>query len=208
MKFILLYNSDETHSTEVFAIMNNTNMLRGLTDELKCPEYNSFPDIELYMDQVLDFLLRSRTSLRDDERLSSAMVNNYIKADILPRARGKKYSREHLVHLVVILRLKQVLSVRDTGALIKSAKENKSDEAFYEGFRKMLDDCAAEIVEKALAEKEDPADAAMRLAVESYLCKVACEHLLDQIGTRDEDHHEHRRTEKSEKNDRIEKKEE
>ena len=55
--------------------MSDTELLRGLADELKCPEYNSFPDIELYMDQVLDFLLRSRTSLRDDERLSSAMPN-------------------------------------------------------------------------------------------------------------------------------------
>ena len=185
--------------------MSETEMLSGLADELKCPEYNSFPDIELYMDQVLDFLLRSKTNLRDDDRLSSAMVNNYIKADVLPRAHGKKYSREHLVHLVVILRLKQVLSVRDTGALIKAAKENKSDEAFYEGFRKMLDDYAAEIVEKSATADDDPANAAMRLAVQSYLCKVACEHLLDEIGQRDEERRERRshadRTEKPEKSE-------
>ena len=188
--------------------MSDTELLRGLADELKCPEYNSFPDIELYMDQVLDFLLRSRTSLRDDERLSSAMVNNYIKADILPRARGKKYSREHLVHLVVILRLKQVLSVRDTGALIKATKENKSDEAFYESFRKTLDDCAAEIVDKALSENGDSADAAMHLAVESYLCKVACERLIDQIGAREEEKRERHRAEKAEKPERSDKTEE
>ena len=183
--------------------MSNIEILRGLPDELKCPAYNAFPDIELYMDQVLDFLLRSKTSLRDDDRLSSAMVNNYIKADILPRAHGKKYSREHLVHLVVILRLKQVLSVRDTGTLIKAAKEDKSDEAFYEGFRKMLDDYAAEIVEKALAADDDLADAAMRLAVQSYLCKIACEHLIDQITQQEEEPHEHHarsdRAEKTEK---------
>lgn len=188
--------------------MSDTELLRGLADELKCPEYNSFPDIELYMDQVLDFLLRSRTSLRDDERLSSAMVNNYIKADILPRARGKKYSREHLVHLVVILRLKQVLSVRDTGALIKATKENKSDEAFYESFRKTLDDCAAEIVDKALSESGDSADAAMHLAVESYLCKVACERLIDQIGAREEEKRERHRAEKAEKPEHSDKTEE
>lgn len=185
--------------------MSETQLLSGLANELKCPEYNAFPDIELYMDQVLDFLLRSKTSLRDDDRLSSAMVNNYIKADILPRARGKKYSREHLVHLVVILRLKQILSVRDTGALIKAAKENKTDEAFYEGFRKMLDEKAADIAGSTLADGEDPADAAMRLAVQSYLSKVACERLLDQITARDEERRERRRPEKTEKTDRAEK---
>ena len=179
-------------------------MLSGLADELKCPEYNSFPDIELYMDQVLDFLLRSKTSLRDDDRLSSAMVNNYIKADILPRARGKKYSREHLVHLVVILRLKQILSVRDTGALIKADKENKTDEEFYEGFRRMVDECAADIADRTLTEGEDPADAAMRLAVQSYLSKVACEHLLDQIGKKAEEE-ERRSDDRRDRRSRVEK---
>lgn len=201
----MYYNMFNLKKKGVCCTMSDMEMLRGLADELKCPEYNSFPDIELYMDQVLDFLLRSKTNLRDDDRLSSAMVNNYIKADVLPRAHGKKYSREHLVHLVVILRLKQVLSVRDTGALIKAAKENKSDEAFYEGFRKMLDDYAAEIVEKSAAADDDPANAAMRLAVQSYLCKVACEHLLDEIGQRDEERRERRshvdRTEKPEKSE-------
>ncbi len=190
--------------------MSDTEMLRALADELKCPEYNSFPDIELYMDQVLDFLLRSRTSLRDDDRLSSAMVNNYIKADILPRAHGKKYSREHLVHLAVILRLKQVLSVRDTGSLIKAAKEDKTDEQFYEGFRHMIDTCAAEIAESVLepAAEEELADAAMRLAVQSYLCKSACEYLIDQIGERADVRHEDEHREKHARSDRSEKKEE
>lgn len=182
--------------------MSDTEMLRTLADELKCPEYNSFPDIELYMDQVLDFLLRSRTSLRDDDRLSSAMVNNYIKADILPRAHGKKYSREHLVHLVVILRLKQVLSVRDTGSLIKAAKEDKTDEEFYEGFRHMIDTCADEIAKSVLDINADAdmADAAMRLAVQSYLCKIASEHLIDQINERVDGRHEHHsRSDRAEK---------
>jgi len=169
--------------------MGNVEKLRELAEQLKFPDYNGFPDIELYMDQVLDFLSRSKTSLRDDDRLSSAMVNNYIKADILPRARGKKYSREHLVHLAVILRLKQVLSVKDTGALIKADKQDKSDEEFYESFRSMVESSAREISEKAVTSDENLAEVAMRLAVESYLYKITCEYLIDKIcGIDDDDH--------------------
>lgn len=167
--------------------MGNVEKLRELADQLKFPDYNGFPDIELYMDQVLDFLSRSRTSLRDDDRLSSAMVNNYIKADILPRARGKKYSREHLVHLAVILRLKQVLSVKDTGSLIKADKEDKSDEEFYESFRSMVESSAKEISEKAITTDDNLAEVAMRLAVESYLCKITCEYLIDKIAGIDDE---------------------
>lgn len=161
--------------------MSKVEKLRELADQLKFPDYNGFPDIELYMDQVLDFLSRSKTSLRDDDRLSSAMVNNYIKADVLPRARGKKYSREHLVYLSVILRLKQVLSVKDTGYLIKADKQKRTDEEFYEGFRNMVDVCAKELSDKALNSDSSLPEIAMRLAVESYLCKIASEYIIDNI---------------------------
>lgn len=168
--------------------MSRVEKLRELADQLKFPEYEGFPDIELYMDQVLDFLSRSKTSLRNDDRLSSAMVNNYIKADVLPRARGKKYSREHLVYLSVILRLKQVLSVKDTGFLIKADKQNKSDEEFYENFRAQVENAAHEISEKVLNSEGTLPEVAMRLAVESYMCKIASEYILDNISFYPEEH--------------------
>lgn len=167
--------------------MSKVEKLRELADQLKFPDYNGFPDIELYMDQVLDFLSRSKTSLRDDDRLSSAMVNNYIKADVLPRARGKKYSREHLVYLSIILRLKQVLSVKDTGYLIKADKQKRTDEEFYESFRNMVDVCAKELSDKALNSDSSLPEIAMRLAVESYLCKIASEYIIDNISIYSDD---------------------
>ena len=109
------------------------------------------------------------------------MVNNYIKADVLPRARGKKYSREHLVYLSIILRLKQVLSVKDTGYLIKADKQKRTDEEFYESFRDMVDVCAKELSDKALNSDSSLPEIAMKLAVESYLCKIASEYIIDNI---------------------------
>lgn len=161
--------------------MDKAEKIRELVQKLIFPAYDSFPDIELYMDQVVDFLSRSSTSLRDDDRLSSAMVNNYIKAEILPRARGKKYSREHLAYLTVIIRLKQVLSVKDTGELIRANKLGKSDEDFHNAFRERLITASEEMVDYILSSDETAADIAMELAVKSYLYKVACEYLIDII---------------------------
>ena len=69
-------------------MFENADNIGDLTEQISFPPYDDFPDIELYMDQVIDFLSRSRTSFRN-EKLSSAMVNNYIKAENLPRANGK-----------------------------------------------------------------------------------------------------------------------
>lgn len=154
--------------------------MSDLADQLTFPAYDGLPDIELYMDQVLDFLSRSRTSMRDD-KISSAMVNNYIKADILPRARGKKYSREHLVYLAIIIRLKQILSVKDTGALIKASKADKSDEEFFDGFRELVGESFGEIIEMLKTSDDKAADVAMRLAVQSYVYKIASEYFIDNL---------------------------
>lgn len=154
--------------------------INKLAEQLAFSSYDGFPDIELYMDQVIDFLTRSKTSLRDD-KLSSAMVNNYIKADILPRARGKKYSREHLVQLAVIIRLKQVLSVKDTGALIKAAKADNSDEKFFNDFREIVGASYGEIISRMKQSDDTAAEFAMNLAVRSYVYKVACEYFIDNL---------------------------
>ena len=163
--------------------MDTCDNLSNFSEQIAFPSYDAFPDIELYMDQVIDFLSRSRVSLRANDKLSPAMVNNYIKAELMPRAHGKKYSREHLIHLAVIARLKQVLSVIDTGTLIRAGREDKTDEEFFESFRQRADEAAEEISSVTSDDGGNPADIAMEFAVRSYLYKVACEHILDGIGT-------------------------
>lgn len=155
--------------------------IKELLDSLKFPPYEGFPDIELYMDQVVDFISRSNTSLRENYRLSPSMVNNYIKAEILPRAHGKKYSREHLAQLEIIVRIKQVLSVKDTGELIKANRLGKNDEDFYNGFRDRVMNGAEDIARYIMESDEKPADVAMELTVRSYLYKIASEYLIDLV---------------------------
>ena len=105
-------------------------------------QWDLIPDIELYMDQVISYMTRQHIGLEldGDENLTSAMINNYIKSGLLPRARGKKYNREHIGYLTAICLLKQVLSVSETGALLRQQMENRSVEDFYRHYTEILDE--------------------------------------------------------------------
>ena len=147
-------------------------------NELKVAPYGVYPDIELYMDQVLAYILRTPVSFKESEGLTSAMVNNYIKDGLIKRANGKKYNKEHITDLTLVARLKQVLAVKDVGLLISSARENREDEQFYNLFSEIL----SEACQRASAyENENASVLALRLAVESYVNKVACEDVLNTL---------------------------
>ena len=63
------------------------------------------PNIDLYMDQVTTFMeeqLRSTKRHEEDKILTKTMINNYAKNNLLPPPVKKKYSKEHV--LVMILR--------------------------------------------------------------------------------------------------------
>lgn len=145
--------------------------------------WGNFPDIGLYKDQVVTYMQRQLISFSDEEQLTSAMINNYIKDKLLPRANGKKYNKEHLARLTEILVLKQILSVKNAGVLLESELEGSDQERFYEKFRAILDEALTEI--SGLIDPdwdcEALSDAALKLAISSYARKLACERLLDII---------------------------
>ena len=77
--------------------------------------WEELPDIALYMDQLISYMPRQLIHFDDSESLTSAMVNNYIKDGLVPRADGKRYGPVHLGYLTAVCALKKVLSVRDVG---------------------------------------------------------------------------------------------
>lgn len=78
------------------------------------PRWEELPDIELYMDQVITLIERYLSPLvgqADNKVITPAMINNYVKLDIMPKPMKKKYERVHLAHLIVVTILKQVLLI-------------------------------------------------------------------------------------------------
>ena len=85
--------------------------------------YEDIPNIDLYMDQVTTFMdekLQATTrNPGEDKILTKTMINNYAKNDLLPPPVRKKYSREHMMILIMIYYLKGVLSFNDIHEVLK-----------------------------------------------------------------------------------------
>ena len=99
--------------------MKDLNELRDNLQGQRPVPWEQLPDFALYMDQVLSYMERQVLRFDGDDGLTAAMVNNYTKSGLAPRAEGKKYSREHLAYFTVICILKRVMSTRDMDLLIR-----------------------------------------------------------------------------------------
>ncbi len=167
--------------------MEKLEQLKDKLAEERPVSWEEFPDIGLYKDQVVYYMHRQLIDFEGDGQITSAMINNYIKDGLLPRADGKKYSREHLAGLTEICLLKQVLSVRDTGFLLNQELDKGDHEKVYSKIKTILDKALTKTSEQIDPnwEIEDLSDMALRLAISSYCDKLACERLLEIIRSKE-----------------------
>ena len=161
-------------------------------------EWEALPDLSLYMDQVIGYMPRQLIQYREEERLTSAMVNNYIKDGLLPRAEGKRYGRIHLACLTAICALKQVLPVRDAGLLAAHGRDEEPREV-YGRFRAELDRALKDTAQRLDTEcrEEELPRLALSFALRSYADRLACERILDLL--RERERSQERKTKKGKK---------
>ena len=79
-------------------------------------EPEQIPELELYIDQILMLFedkLGENRRRENDKILTKSMVNNYSKEKMIRPMRGKKYSREQILQILMICNLKNVLSIGD-----------------------------------------------------------------------------------------------
>ena len=105
-------------------------LIKSITESLGRIEYiksDDIPNIDLYMDQVTSFLeerLKSTTRNKgEDKILTKTMINNYAKNDLLPPPAKKKYSKDHMISLLLIYYLKYFLSISDIETILKPLNE-------------------------------------------------------------------------------------
>ena len=72
----------------------------------RLPDWETLPDFGLYKDQLISYINRSLPGLSGRLDLTSSMINNYVKAGLIEKPTGKKYSREALAQLLMIVQLK------------------------------------------------------------------------------------------------------
>lgn len=86
----------------------------------ECIDLNEIPDMQFYMEQVTKFMddkLEPTKRNSNDKILTKTMINNYTKAGILMPPVKKKYSKDHIILMLLVYQLKQVLSLDDIKTL-------------------------------------------------------------------------------------------
>ena len=76
------------------------------------------PGIDLYMDQIMTLIEESYgpgKRRQEDKLLTKTMIHNYSKEGLIKPSKGKKYTREHILQMLMILSLKNALSIGEIG---------------------------------------------------------------------------------------------
>lgn len=166
--------------------MDELKQLKEKLERERPVAWEELPDIALYMDQVISYMPRQLINFKEEEQLTSAMVNNYIKDGLVPRADGKRYGPVHLGYLTAVCAMKKVLSVKDMRAMLDSVPDSKEPRAIYNYFSRALDTALSEAaanLDENIPEEELP-QLALSLGLRSYANQLACARVLDIIRER------------------------
>lgn len=113
--------------------------------ELDYVHPEDIPNIDLYVDQVTTFIESQLSSMKrneDEKILTKTMINNYTKNHVLPSPDKKKYSKDHVLMLILIYYLKSFLSIKDIQTLLEPVTEKyfgtESDLSFYELYEELV----------------------------------------------------------------------
>lgn len=81
--------------------------------DFSCPRWNELPDEPLFNREAVEWINKNLHPIIDQEsRLTTTMVQNYVKWGFLPKEAGRKYSRERIAQLVVLSIYKQVIHLK------------------------------------------------------------------------------------------------
>lgn len=161
--------------------MDELQNLKSRMEQERPTPWEELPDIALYMDQLISYMPRQLIHFDEGSALTSAMVNNYIKDGLVPRAEGKRYGPIHLGYLTAVVALKQVLTVRDIGALMGAGRSlEKTPPEQYAYFCNALDQALTDTAQAIDpdADRSDLAKMALDFAVRSYANQLACQRIL------------------------------
>ena len=168
------------------------------------PEWDSIPDFGLYMDQVIvlleQYLSFIPTPVGAKEHIvTSATINNYVRLKIMPAPVKRKYHRVHIAYLVMILTMKQSLSISDVQKVIPPMDSSEDEvlsvyEDYSEKFRRLalfFNQQVQSAAEGVRSTEQSSDNAVELLVIESALIagfsKILAEKLIRLCGADTED---------------------
>lgn len=101
--------------------MHSEDFIKKILDDIDTFNIDDIPNIDLYMDQVTTYLNDKFANTKrheDDKLMTKTMINNYVKSRLLPSPEKKKYTKDHMMVLVMIYFFKNIISINDVNKLI------------------------------------------------------------------------------------------
>ena len=103
------------------------------------PEWDSIPNFGLYMDQVIVLLEQYLSFIPSpvgtkEHFVTSSTINNYVRLKIMPAPVKRKYHRVHIAYLIMILTMKQSLSISDVQKVIPPDSSEEEVRVVYENY--------------------------------------------------------------------------
>lgn len=175
--------------------MNNEYFKQILTDIENRSDLKSqdIPSLDLYMDQIMtlfDINLSDNKRYKDDKLLTKTMINNYSKEGILKPIKGKKYSKEHIIQMLLIYSLKNTISIQEIKKVLQPYHEKANEiEPLYNHFLEIkkstshdLNQHISHVIEKHEIDLDDPNELTITLLLICSLSnqlKSIAEKMLD-----------------------------
>lgn len=164
--------------------------------EFKANEWDSLPDIDLYMDQVIGYLNRQLKNQCKDDReegqiLTPSMINNYVKSGLVTHPDRKKYVREHLAQLYMLCSMKQILTIPDASELIRRLTDGHGIGEVYDAFisdQHAINEGIALTIEEidAVSSEYDLMKVAVGLVLNATAERIAAERIIALLRANDE----------------------
>ena len=92
-------------------------------NDYRLPQWEEIPDLGLYMEQIIDLLKQYLDylppELKEEQFITASTIHNYVRTRVMPQPRKKKYYREHIAYLIMILTL--IRGLPDAAMRIASA---------------------------------------------------------------------------------------
>ena len=84
-------------------------------ENFRLPSWDEIPNLGLYMEQVTallqDYLDYLPPELKEEQFITAATINNYVRIKVMPEPVKRRYYRVHIAYLIIILTLKPSLSI-------------------------------------------------------------------------------------------------
>ena len=110
--------------------------------DYRLPSWEEIPDLGLYMEQVLALLRQYLDylppELKDEQFITAATINNYVRNRFMPEPCRKKYYRVHIAYLIMICTLKQTLSIATLHSMIPVGLSEQGVREIYSAYAEKL----------------------------------------------------------------------